>query len=69
MITLGLLLIISAGLVTAREIQDEGPPADPATVNEVVNLNIPVQGRLTNSDGYPINGDYNVAFRVYDKKT
>lgn len=40
-------------------------PADPAAPSAPMAANIPVQGRLTNTAGNPINGDVEVVFRIY----
>jgi hypothetical protein len=42
---------------------------NPEIVNEAVGKKIPVQGRLTSKSGSPLNGDYSIAFRIYDKQT
>jgi hypothetical protein len=63
---LGLLLTMSVGLSGAQEAQDNPPPADPASVSAPVSPMIPVQGRLTNAKGSPLNGDYNLTLRVYE---
>ena len=68
-LVLGLLLTLSVGLSAAREAQDDPPPADPASVSAAVSYMIPVQGRLTNASGSPLNGDYNLTLRVYDDVT
>jgi len=65
-LVLGLLLILSVGLSAAQEAQDDPPPLEPWSVDAVpVNNAIPIQGRLTNAGGRPLNGDYNLTLSVY----
>ena len=68
-LVLGLLLILSVGLSAAQEAQDESPPLEPPSVNSALEYKIPIQGRLTNAGGSPLNGDYNLTLRVYDVQT
>jgi len=69
-LVLGLLLILSVGLSAAQEAQDDPPPLEPWSVDAVpVKKTIPIQGRLTNAAGSPLNGDYNLTLRVYDDVT
>ena len=69
-LVLGLLLILSVGLSAAQEAQDDPPPLEPWSMDAVpVNKTIPIQGRLTNAGGSPLNGDYNLTLRVYDDVT
>ena len=65
-LVLGILLTLSVGLSGAQEAQDNPPPADPASVSAPVSPMIPIQGRLTNANGSPLNGDYKLTLRVYD---
>ncbi|MDD5371224.1 MAG: hypothetical protein PHQ40_19245 [Anaerolineaceae bacterium] len=68
-LALAILLVITGGLAYA---DDTGPTEDVASqslaVGNVQNY-IPVQGRLTDASGNPLNGDYTIAFRLYDAYT
>ncbi|MCL4263910.1 MAG: hypothetical protein KJ069_11875 [Anaerolineae bacterium] len=60
-----LLLSLSVIWVSA---QGDRPPRDPLIpdVPEVSSDYIPIQGRLTDENGTPLNGTYDVTFRLYD---
>lgn len=49
--------------------QEEFLPAYPESVSVAVSQKIPVQGKLTNSVGSPLTGDFNLTFRVYNTET
>lgn len=63
---LGILLIFSISLGKAQD----GRPAEefsrPEAVDDSVKNYIPVQGRLTDASGNPLDGDYSVTFRLYN---
>jgi len=42
---------------------------EPTGLNAAVGQYMPIQGRLTNSSGAPLNGVYNIAFRLYNDPT
>jgi hypothetical protein len=62
-----LVLVLSGFLVFSARAQNSMPTGDPGTrgVNSTSNF-IPVQGRLTDYDGNPLDGMYNLTFRIYD---
>ena len=60
------LLAISASLVFAQNGGPNEEGGSPAQVNANVMNYIPVQGKLTDANGIPLNGDYSIAFRLYD---
>lgn len=63
------LLAFAAGQGRAQD----GSLADEAPLPEEVDANvapyIPVQGRLTDASGNPLNGNYSIVFRLYDVLT
>jgi hypothetical protein len=65
---LALVMVLgsSAGLVSAGETSPAGEAPSPSQANVDVQNYIPVQGRLTDSSGLPLNGDFSVTFRLYD---
>ncbi len=70
LLTLGLLLALSGGLAAAQEGQPTRGGGDsgiqsPEAVEASSNY-IPIQGRLTDASGNPLDGDYEVTFRIYD---
>ncbi len=69
-LTIGLLgvVILLAFAVSQVRAQQRSPAEEgalPGTVDEAVGNYIPVQGRLTDAGGNPLNGDFNVTFRLY----
>lgn len=65
------MLALAVGLTQA---QGPGPERDPNTPSEVdaaasVSALIPIQGRLTDNTGSPLNGTYNLTFRFYEQST
>ena len=61
-----LLLVLTVGLSLA---QGSGPgtePATPTALETTVGNYIPVQGRLTDASGNPINGTVTITFRLYN---
>jgi hypothetical protein len=68
-LTLGLLLVVlTIGFASAQEGE---PPARALSPDapQVKSDFIPVQGRMTNSSGLPINGTYTLTFRLYDENS
>jgi len=67
----GLILILVVGLGATQTARLEaGPsPRGPASVGVMVHGRIPIQGRLTDASGSPLNGDYSITFRIYDDDT
>jgi len=67
-----LLLALAAGLTQAQgpeppraDVQPEGE----AGVQAAVGARIPIQGRLTDSAGNPLNGNYSITASIYDVQT
>jgi hypothetical protein len=61
-----LLLALSVGLGLAQE---QNPPRDNVSGGDAVQSRssyLPVQGRLTDAAGAPLNGTYDLTFRIYD---
>lgn len=58
------LLGMTYGLTSAQGTQPGAEPAAPEVVDAVGNY-IPVQGRLTDAGGTPLNGTFNITFRLY----
>ena len=66
-LTLGLaLVLLTIGLASAQEGEPPRRALSP-DAPQVKSDFIPVQGRLTNSSGLPINGSYTLTFRIYDE--
>lgn len=65
LLVIGVLLSLSVIWVGA---QDAPPTREPLIpdVPEVSSDYIPIQGRLTDENGVPLNGTYDVTFRLYD---
>jgi hypothetical protein len=68
-LTLCLLLILSAEYGTAQELTSETIPLSPDETEAMVMGRIPIQGQLTNDAGDPLNGSFSVTFRLYDSAT
>jgi hypothetical protein len=62
-----LLTGLNPGLVSAGETGPTGEGQSPSDAD--VQNYFPVQGRLTDASGIPLNGDYEIAFRLYDAYT
>lgn len=67
----GLILVLVVGLGAAQKVGLAAgpPPRGPASVGTMVQGRIPIQGRLTDASGSPLNGDYSITFRIYDDDT
>jgi len=68
-LALGLLLALAVGLSQAQgpeppegDVRPQGETGVTADVSAV----IPIQGRLTDANGNPLNGTYSIRFRLYD---
>jgi hypothetical protein len=68
-VVLVVLLAISAGFVFAGSSNPSEEEISPAQVNGDVQNYFPLQGRLTDASGNPLNGDYSITFRLYDAYT
>jgi len=56
------LLAVGVGYSLAQAPESATEPAAAAPMNDV----IPIQGRLTDAGGNPVNGDLSITFRLYD---
>jgi len=68
-LALGLLLALAVGLSQAQGPEPpEGDvrPQGETGVTAIVGGAIPIQGRLTDANGNPLNGTYSIRFRLYD---
>ncbi|CAG0930150.1 hypothetical protein TFLX_01625 [Thermoflexales bacterium] len=65
-VTVVSMLTLTVGLTLA---QGSDQPQGPTGTTAVVPGAIPVQGRLTDAGGAPLNGTYNLTFRLYDVET
>ncbi len=68
-VVLVLLLAVSDGFVFAGDSGPSGGEVSPAQVNEDVQSYFPVQGRLTDASGNPLDGSFSITFRLYDVYT
>jgi hypothetical protein len=69
---LGLLsiLILTVGTSRAQELDEEDTNQESgAAAAASVNSIIPIQGKLTDAQGNPLNGNFNVGARIYDVDT
>ena len=65
---LALVLVLAVLFVGFASAQDGDEPREqmsPAAVDARSNY-IPIQGRLTDSAGHPLDGNYTLTFRLYD---
>lgn len=69
LLTLCLLLFLSAEYGTAQEMTSDTEPQMPDEVQAMVMARIPIQGQITDDGGNPLNGSYSVTFRLYDAAT
>jgi hypothetical protein len=67
-LALGLLLALAVGLSLAQGSEQDEPawPGGGEGLAQEVGGYIPIQGRLTDADGRPLDGDYNITFSLYD---
>lgn len=67
-LVVGLLLALAVGVTQA---QGPEPPNEPAApeAGAAVSSVIPIQGRLTDASGTPLDGSYSVRARIYDAST
>ena len=70
-LVLGLLLALGVGLTQAQEPDGEGEVGTEGEigVTAITPGAISVQGRLTDSGGTPLDGTYDVTFRLYEQET
>jgi len=63
----GLLLALAVGVIQAQgPDQDDDVGAEGVEVGSAVSSVVPIQGRLTDAGGSPLNGSYSVRARLYD---
>ena len=67
--TLALLLAIGIAMANPPQDQPEPEAKTEAGVRAAVARVIPIQGRLTDASGKPLDGTYNITFRLYDRQT
>ncbi len=62
------ILAVGVGLAQAQGTGDSEPEGSesPTETDSAISGSFPVQGRLTNSGGIPLNGVYTITFRIYD---
>jgi hypothetical protein len=68
-LALALLLALAVGLIQAQgpePLEGEMQSQEGASVTAAVGSRIPIQGRLTDANGSPLNGSYNIRFRLYN---
>jgi hypothetical protein len=65
-LVLGLLLVLAVGISLA---QDSGQRDGEVSVAEITPGAISIQGRLMDASGNPLNGTYNVTFRLYEQSS
>jgi len=71
-LALGLLLALALSLSQAQGPQpSDGRSELRSSVGPETSLDdvVPIQGRLTDSNGNPLNGTYDITFRLYDRQT
>lgn len=71
-LVLGLLLAVAVGMTQAQEPefpQDEAGLLAEASPAAAVSSRIPIQGRLTDASGIPLDGSYSIRFALYDAAT
>jgi hypothetical protein len=61
-----MLLALTVGLTLAQGSAPGGEPAQPGAPADTVGNYIPVQGRLTDASGNPLNATLTITFRLYD---
>ncbi len=69
MLSVGLLLVLAVGLSQAQGPEPPGQEVEPqgdVGIEAVVDAVIPIQGRLTDSVGNPLNGNYSITASIYD---
>jgi len=67
LLALGLVLALGSGIVMARRTLAQGPGAQgPLGVSNTLGTAFTYQGRLTDTGGVPLSGDYDFQFQLYD---
>jgi hypothetical protein len=66
LLAVALLLVFAVGQSKAQEDRLAENSSNPDAVDVSVGYIIPVQGRLTDASGNPLDGNYNVTFRLYN---
>jgi hypothetical protein len=67
-LVVGLLLALAVGLIQAQEPATEGDLEENEAISPAAAMNdvIPIQGRLTDTDGNPLDGNYSIRGSIYD---
>jgi hypothetical protein len=67
-LALGLLMALAVGLGLAQgpSLGEQARPEGTEGLAEEVGGSIPIQGRLTDADGHPLDGDYSITLGLYD---
>ena len=73
-VLLAAAFLLSASIQLGQAQGDEPPPVESlesgdSTIQETILSFIPVQGRLTDASGNPLNGNHNLLFRFYNTST
>jgi hypothetical protein len=65
------VLVLAVGLTQAQgpELEGEAQPRAETGAAATASGAIPIQGRLTDASGNPLNGTYSIRFRLYDVET
>jgi len=67
LLALGLVLALGSGIVMARRTLAQGLGSQgPLGVSDTLGTAFTYQGRLTDTDGVPLSGDYDFQFQLYD---
>jgi hypothetical protein len=66
LLVMGLILSLAAGMAQAQGPEPEGSPPGEIEAEAVTYAIVPIQGRLTDDSGNPLNGTYNITFSIYD---
>ncbi len=65
-LSIGIALFALSALPARQALgQDSAEPAAPSAALGGVGFSMPVQGRLTDASGYPLDGHYDLTFRLY----
>jgi hypothetical protein len=69
LIIVSVALSLTVALIHAQETQPLDEELMPEAPEAVVDNVIPIQGRLTDASGNPLNGTYNIVASIYDTET
>jgi hypothetical protein len=65
----GLILYPAVGIAQAQPPGPDDTPSAKSGVEAAMNDVVPIQGRLTDENGNPLDGTYSIRFRIYDAST